>query len=95
MIQPQPKPLQRVRLDGRVVVLDFHEARVCDLSGLEAIKSLAARYKKLGKRLKVRHLSPDCRRMLDRAGDLISVEVAEDDPIYLVARIPGQPGVPG
>ncbi|MGL4399898.1 MAG: SulP family inorganic anion transporter [Luteolibacter sp.] len=76
--------------DPPSVVLDFHDARVCDLSGLEAIKSLAGRYKKLGKRLKVRHLSPDCRRMLDRAGDLISVEVAEDDPIYLVARIPGQ-----
>lgn len=81
--------------DPASVVLDFHEARVCDLSGLEAIKSLAGRYKKLGKRLEVRHLSPDCRRMLDRAGDLISVEVAEDDPIYLVARIPGQPEVGG
>lgn len=78
--------------DPPSVVLDFHEARVCDLSGLEAIKSLAGRYTKLGKRLELRHLSPDCRRMLDRAGDLISVEVAEDDPIYLVARIPGQSG---
>ena len=70
------------------VVLDFHEARVCDLSGLEALKSLAGRYRKLGKTLEVRHLSPDCGRMLERAGDLIEVKVAEDDPVYLVARIP-------
>jgi sulfate permease, SulP family len=72
------------------VVLDFHEARVCDLSGLEALKSLAGRYRKLGKTLEVRHLSPDCGRMLERAGDLIEVKVAEDDPVYLVARIPAK-----
>jgi SulP family sulfate permease len=76
--------------DPDLVVLDFLEARVCDMSGLEAIQSLAKRYRKLGKSLEVRHLSPDCRRMLDRAGDLVRVSVAEDDPIYLVARIPSQ-----
>jgi SulP family sulfate permease len=76
--------------DPPQVVVDFHEARVCDMSGLEAIKSLAARYRKIGKVLEVRHLSPDCRRMLDRAGDLVQVKVAEDDPVYLIARIPGQ-----
>jgi SulP family sulfate permease len=75
--------------DPDTVVLDFHEARVCDLSGLEAIKSLAGRYKNMGKTLELRHLSPDCGRMLERAGDLLTVAVAEDDPIYLVARIPG------
>jgi SulP family sulfate permease len=75
--------------DPDTVVLDFHEARVCDLSGLEAIKSLAGRYKSIGKTLELRHLSPDCGRMLARAGDLVKVAVAEDDPIYLVARIPG------
>ena len=73
--------------DPARVVLDFHDARVCDLSGLEALKSLAARYRKIGKVLEVRHLSPDCGRMLARAGDLVQVTVAEDDPQYLVARI--------
>lgn len=75
--------------DPDQVVLDFHEARVCDMSGLEAIKSLAGRYKKIGKTLEVRHLSPDCGRMLERASDLMQIQVAEDDPIYLVARIAG------
>jgi hypothetical protein len=28
--------------------------------------------------------------MLERAGDLIEVKVAEDDPVYLVARIPAK-----
>jgi SulP family sulfate permease len=71
------------------VVLDFHEARVCDLSGLEAIQSLTSRYRKAGKLLELRHLSPDCRRMLERAGDLVCVQVADDDPTYLVARVSG------
>ena len=74
--------------DPQRVVLDFHESRVCDLSGLEAIKSLAVKYRKIGKTLEVRHLSPDCRRMLERAGSLVEITVAEDDPVYLVARIP-------
>jgi SulP family sulfate permease len=75
--------------DPARVVLDFHDARVCDMSGLEAIKALAGRYQKLGKSLEVRHLSADCARMLERAGPLVSVAVAADDPFYLVARIPG------
>jgi len=80
--------------DPSRVVLDFHGARVCDLSGLEALQALAVRYRKTGKTLEVRHLSPDCGRMLARAGDLVKVTVAEDDPTYLVARIPAKP-LPG
>lgn len=74
--------------DPQRVVLDFNDSKVCDLSGLEAIKSLADRYRKLGKTLELRHLSPDCRRMLERAGSLVEITIAADDPEYLVARIP-------
>ncbi|MBK1881911.1 SulP family inorganic anion transporter [Luteolibacter pohnpeiensis] len=74
--------------DPQRVVLDFHDARVCDMSGLEAIKALGERYSKLGKSLELRHLSPDCRRMLDRASGLVEFSIADDDPVYLVARIP-------
>jgi SulP family sulfate permease len=73
--------------DPQRVVIDFRDARVCDLSGLEAIKALAERYRKLGKTLEVRHLSPDCRRMLERASGLMEIAVAEDDPGYGVARL--------
>jgi SulP family sulfate permease len=78
----------RPAADPPRVVVDFHQSRVCDLSGLEAIQSLAEKYRKLGKVLQLRHLSPDCRRMLERAGSLVEVEIAEDDPDYSVARIP-------
>lgn len=66
------------------VVIDFYFSRVYDQSGLEAINNLAERYQALGKRLHLRHLSEDCRRLLDRAGDLVEVNISED-PHYHVA----------
>ncbi|MFK7884982.1 MAG: SulP family inorganic anion transporter [Phycisphaerales bacterium] len=66
------------------VVIDFYFSRVYDQSGLEAINNLADRYTKLGKQLHLRHLSEDCRKLLDRAGDLVEVNISED-PHYHVA----------
>jgi len=69
------------------IIIDLADARVCDLSALEAINALGERYKKAGKTLKIRHMSPDCRRMLKRAGQLVDIEVLPDDPHYSVARL--------
>ncbi|MCH7224791.1 SulP family inorganic anion transporter [Haloferula sp. A504] len=77
----------QARSDVPSIVIDFARARVCDLSGIEAINALTERYRKAGKRLRLRHLSKDCARMLNRADALINIEMAEDDPDYLVARI--------
>jgi len=73
--------------DPTDAVIDFRAARVCDPSGLEAINALAERYRKIGKTLHLRHLSPDCRAMLEQAGALVDVEVLPDDPHYSVARV--------
>ncbi len=48
------------------VVVDFKNARVADHSAIEAIDSLAERYLKAGKRLHLRHLSPECTKLLKR-----------------------------
>ena len=66
------------------VVIDFYYSRVYDQSGLEAINGLAERYQTAGKRLHLTHLSPECRGLLDTAGDLVEVNVSED-PHYHVA----------
>ncbi|HEY9081229.1 SulP family inorganic anion transporter [Magnetovibrio sp.] len=66
------------------VVVDFRLSRVADHSGLEAIDSLAERYERRGKRLHLRHLSPECRKLLHRAKDLVEVNVIED-PKYHIA----------
>ena len=66
------------------VIIDFYFSRVYDQSGLEAINALAERYTKLGKRLHLRHLSADCRQLLDKAGKLVEVNISED-PHYHIA----------
>ncbi len=70
--------------DPEETVVDFRESRIADHSGIEAIKKLAARYQKVGKNLRFRHLSEDCRRLLDRAGTLVEVNL-DEDPHYSVA----------
>ncbi len=72
------------RNDPDEVVIDFRHSRVADHSAIEAIDGLAERYLKAGKALRLRHLSPECRRLLDRAGDLVEVDI-EEDPRYHVA----------
>jgi len=66
------------------VVIEFEHARVSDHSAIEAIDNLAVRYLGAGKTLHLRHLSPDCTRLLRRAGDLVEVNRRED-PRYYVA----------
>ena len=70
--------------DPRDVIIEFRRARVVDHSALEAIDNLAERYQELGKRLHLRHLSPDCLDVLERAKGMVEVNVLED-PHYHIA----------
>ncbi|PVZ65388.1 SulP family inorganic anion transporter [Pelagibaculum spongiae] len=78
------KQLFDIANDPQDVIIDFRNSRVVDHSGLEAIDSLAERYLNAGKRLHLRHLSPECRTLLHRAGALVEVNVIED-PKYRIA----------
>jgi len=73
------------QLDNDDVVIDFARSRVADHSGLEAIDTLAERYENAGKTLHLVHLSEECRKLLNRAGNLVEVNVIED-PKYFVAE---------
>ncbi|MBL4827817.1 MAG: SulP family inorganic anion transporter [Spongiibacteraceae bacterium] len=70
--------------DPQEVVIEFQRSRVSDHSGIEALDALAERYQAEGKKLHLRHLSPECRKLLKRAGSLCEVNVWED-PKYHVA----------
>ena len=70
--------------DPEHVVIEFQRSRISDHSGIEALDGLADRYSALGKVLHIRHLSPECRKLLKRAGNLCEVNVLED-PDYHVA----------
>jgi SulP family sulfate permease len=78
--------------DPQHVVIDFARSRVADQSALEAIDNLAEKYRAAGKTLHLRHLSPDCRELLHKAGDLVEVNIKED-PVYHVAE--GEHGLRG
>ncbi len=70
--------------DPSEVIIDFAHSRVADHSAIEAIDNLAERYTRAGKNLHLRHLSPECRQLLEKAGDLVEVNITED-PRYHVA----------
>lgn len=69
--------------DPDVVIIDFLRSRIVDQSGLQAIEDLASKYEALGKTLRLRHLTRDCHRLLNRAGQLLVQ--SDDDPDYQVA----------
>jgi len=72
-----------VQNDPDEVIIDFKESRVADMSGIEALNSITERYRKLGKKIHLRHLSKDCIQLLEDAEDIIDVNVLED-PTYKV-----------
>jgi SulP family sulfate permease len=78
------KDLFDPKADPDKVIIEFKNSRVADHSAIEAIDSLAMRYIAEGKELHLRHLSPECRQLLKKAGDLCDVNVLED-PKYRVA----------
>jgi SulP family sulfate permease len=78
------KELFNPKEDPEHVVIEFKRSRVSDHSGIEALDSLAEKYQAEGKTLHLRHLSPECRKLLKRAGNLCEVNVMED-PDYRVA----------
>lgn len=70
--------------DPDEIIIDFKDSRVSDMSAIEALNVVTQRYNKVGKKVHLRHLSTDCRRLLSNADALIEVNIMED-PTYKVA----------
>ena len=60
--------------DPDEVVIDFAESRVVDMSAIEALNKITERYHRLGKKVHLKHFSPDCRALLKNAEDIIDVK---------------------
>jgi SulP family sulfate permease len=69
--------------DPNEVIIDFKESRVADHSAIEALNKLTDRYARAGKKVHLRHLSEDCRQLLNKASAIIDVNYWED-PHYKV-----------
>jgi len=70
--------------DPDEVIIDFKESRIVDMSAIEALNKLTERYHKVNKKVHLRHLSEDCRRLLANADAIIDVNVLEDPTYKLV-----------
>jgi SulP family sulfate permease len=70
--------------DPDEVIIDFKESKIVDMSAIDAVNKITERYAKLNKKVHLRHLSPDCRQLLQNADEVIDVNILED-PTYKVA----------
>lgn len=80
------KTLFNIPDDTKEIIIDFADSHVMDHSAIEAINSLTEKYRKAGKILHLRHLSPDCRTRIKNAEKIIDINVIED-PKYFVADV--------
>ena len=72
--------------DPDKIEIDFLESKVQDHSGIEAIEKLMDRYIESGKEVTLRHLSPDCKILLEKANPNFKKYFTDepDDPRYFV-----------
>ncbi|MCJ8330771.1 MAG: SulP family inorganic anion transporter [Lentisphaeria bacterium] len=69
--------------DPESIIIEFKNCRVYDHSALEAINGICAKYRDLGKTVKLMHLSKDCQKILNKAEAIIEVTI--EDPEYHIA----------
>jgi|TARA_B110000908_G_scaffold47380_1_gene57807 SulP family sulfate permease len=79
-----------VKNDPESVEIDFVEARISDHSAIEAIFALVEKYRVEGKKIKLKHLSEDCKVLLYKASSIFTgiIEEGIDDPRYHLAANP-------
>ncbi|MCH9625581.1 MAG: hypothetical protein S4CHLAM123_07570 [Chlamydiales bacterium] len=63
----QFKALFEIENDPQEVIIDFQHSRVSDHSAIHAIQFITERYTSVGKKLHLRHLSPKCKLLLNKA----------------------------
>lgn len=64
--------------DPQQVIIDFKDSRVADMSGIDALNKLTARYHLAGKTLHLTNLSDECKLMLKNAGPVIDINITDN-----------------
>ena len=79
-----------IRKDPNEIEIDFVESRVCDHSAIEAIFNLVNKYNNVDKKVKLKHLSQDCKLLLRKSSPLFNEVIIDaiDDPRYHLAEDP-------
>jgi SulP family sulfate permease len=79
-----------IKKDPNEIEIDFVESRVCDHSAIEAIYNLVNKYNSVDKKVKLKHLSQDCKLLLHKSSPLFNEVIIDaiDDPRYHLAEDP-------
>lgn len=72
--------------DPDVVIIDFKESRVADMSAIDALNNITKKYYNAGKKVHLKHLSDDCKILLKNAEAVIDVNIIEDPTYKVVAN---------
>ncbi|MFA6676557.1 MAG: SulP family inorganic anion transporter [Bacteroidales bacterium] len=72
--------------DPDIVILDFKDSRISDMSAINVLNRLTERYRKLDKEIHLRHLSEDCKILLRNAEAIIDINILEDPHYKLVTN---------
>jgi len=75
-----------VENDPEEIVIDFADSKITDMSAIDAVNKITDRYLKHGKKVHLKHLSPDCRRLLHNAEKIIDVNIIEDPSYKVVGK---------
>jgi len=75
-----------VENDPDEVVIDFADSKITDMSAIDAVNKITDRYLKQGKKVHLKHLSADCRRLLHNAETIIDVNIIEDPSYKVVGK---------
>lgn len=76
-----------VQNDPSEIIIDFKESRINDMSAIDAVHKITERYASVGKTVRLRYLSADCKALLKNAEGIIEVNII-DDPTYRVVASP-------
>jgi SulP family sulfate permease len=79
-----------VKNDPNQVEVDFIESRISDHSAIEAVFNLVEKYKSLGKTIRLKHLSEECKIVLRKSNIKFNEVIINDidDPRYHVVENP-------
>ena len=79
-----------IKNDPESIEIDFIESRVSDHSAIEAVFNLVNKIEGAGKKVKLKHLSEDCKQLLYKSSTKFKEVVVEavDDPRYHLAENP-------
>lgn len=72
-----------VKNDPDDIIVDFAYARVFDHSGIDCINNLTEKYKKLGKKLHLKHLSQECYDFIKNSEEIVEINIIEDPKYHI------------